>query len=181
MRWYEPVHDRFARFCQTRLGNNTDAKDLISETVLVAYENLHTLRQPEAFLYFLFGIASRLIKKKARRRKFWGLFQEQESIQVRDANLSAEASADIEILYRALNQLPEAQKEALLLFEIAGFSLKEIQEIQQASLSAVKLRLVRGRKALGQLLHDSETESFFPKEVKSAAVSEQGNLPASVY
>ena len=127
MRLYEPLHDLFARFCQASLGNNTYAKDLISETILVAYENLHTLRQPDAFLYFLFGIASRLIKKKARRGKFWGLFKEHESMQVRDPNLSAEAAADIEILYRALNRLPEAQKQALILFEIAGFTLKEIR------------------------------------------------------
>ena len=181
---YEPVHDRFSRYCHARLGNTADAKDLISETVLVAYDQLMNLRQPEAFLSFLFGIASRLIKKKSRRWKFWGLFKEKECARIQDTGLSAEAEADIKILYQALQQLPESHKEAIILFEISGFSLKEIQEIQQVSLSAVKARLVRGRRKLGQLLKDPETDFNFSRSIRPETdlrLNKQATIEAGFY
>jgi RNA polymerase sigma-70 factor (ECF subfamily) len=46
----------------------------------------------------------------------------------------------------------EEQREAIILFEIAGFSIKEIVVIQNASESAVKQRLKRGREKLVEIL-----------------------------
>ena len=51
-----------------------------------------------------------------------------------------------------MSLLPEEQKEAVILFEISGFSIKEICEIQQAGESAVKQRLKRGRQKLTEIL-----------------------------
>jgi RNA polymerase sigma-70 factor (ECF subfamily) len=63
----------------------------------------------------------------------------------------------VRLLYEALQKLPEEQREAIILFEISGFSLKEVQQIQGAGLSAVKSRIVRGKKKLARLLNDHET------------------------
>ena len=57
-------------------------------------------------------------------------------------------------LYKALEKLPELQREALILFEISGFSIKEIAGIQSSSEDAVKQRLSRGRKELLELLSE---------------------------
>ena len=59
-----------------------------------------------------------------------------------------------EALYAALDKLPAAQKEAVILFEISGFSIKEIAEIQGSTESGVKSRLKRGREALAKLMND---------------------------
>ncbi|WP_026461427.1 RNA polymerase sigma factor [Adhaeribacter aquaticus] len=160
---YQPVHDRFERYCQAQTSNNVDAKDLVSETILIAYEKFDSLRNTDAFLSFLFGVASRLIKNKSKKNKFWGIFKEKKSERIKDQTLNAEAATDINILYQALNQLPENHKEAIILFEISGFSLKEIQGIQQISLSSVKSRLVRGRTKLAQILKDHETDIYNSK------------------
>ena len=55
-------------------------------------------------------------------------------------------------LHKALTFLPEAQREALILFEITGFSVKEIAELQDSSEAAVKQRLSRGRKGLAAVI-----------------------------
>src|SRR4051812_48038661 len=68
---YEPVHERLARFVYSMVWNREDARDIISDTVLKAYESFEKLQHPEAFLYFLFGIASRLSKRRGRRIKIW--------------------------------------------------------------------------------------------------------------
>ncbi len=157
---YDPVHTRFTRFCQARAYTNCEAKDLISETVLRAYEHFDSLRDHKAFLSFLFSTASNILHSKRRRSKFWGIFQVQDTSQKFAGRNDGELSADVILLYEALHKLPSEQSEAIILFEISGFSLKEVQAIQGVSLSAVKSRIVRGKRKLARLLHDKETLSL---------------------
>jgi RNA polymerase sigma-70 factor (ECF subfamily) len=58
----------------------------------------------------------------------------------------------VHFLHVALAQLVDEQREAIILFEISGFSIKEIVEIQASSESAVKQRLKRGREKLVEIL-----------------------------
>jgi RNA polymerase sigma-70 factor (ECF subfamily) len=58
------------------------------------------------------------------------------------------ASADKETLRRALEELPDVFREALILREIEGMSYKEIADITSVSLGTVMSRLARGRTRL---------------------------------
>ena len=145
---YEPIHESFARFCHAKAYGLMEAEDLISETVLCALEKFDTLKNDEAFLSFLFSIASNLLAKKNRRLKFKAEYHESEAFKLKDEGIDAETRLDVAILYGALNELSKVQKEALILFEISGFSIKEVAEIQKVKLSAVKQRLKRGRENL---------------------------------
>lgn len=49
---------------------------------------------------------------------------------------------------RALSTLPAVQREAVVLRELEGFSIEEVAELQEVSVSAVKSRLSRGRQRL---------------------------------
>jgi RNA polymerase sigma-70 factor (ECF subfamily) len=49
-------------------------------------------------------------------------------------------------------QLPELQREALILFEYEGFALNEIAHIVNADVGVVKSRLHRARESLKRLL-----------------------------
>jgi len=145
---YEPIHESFARFCHARAYGVMEAEDLISESVVKALEKFHTLKNPKAFLAFMFTIAKNIAIKKYRRQKFTGYYNEHAANQIHDQEVDAETKMDIELLYQALNTLPSKQKEAIVLFEISGFSVKEVAEIQSSGESAVKQRLKRGREAL---------------------------------
>ncbi|MCP4438349.1 MAG: RNA polymerase sigma factor [Aureispira sp.] len=148
---YQPHHQKLLRYCESILKDSTDAEDLVSETVLIAYQDLHKLKKVEAFNYYLFGIARNLIRRKYRRKKFWGAFDKEQADQL-PATQNPELDMDVRLLYDALDKLPEAQKEALILFELSGYSIKEVAAIQNSGLSAVKARLARGRKQLAKLL-----------------------------
>jgi DNA-directed RNA polymerase specialized sigma24 family protein len=50
-----------------------------------------------------------------------------------DPNNFIEKQFEIELLYQFLTKLPELQKEAIILFEITDFSIKEIMEIQKVT------------------------------------------------
>jgi RNA polymerase sigma-70 factor, ECF subfamily len=62
------------------------------------------------------------------------------------------ASADKETLRRALEELPDAFREALVLREIEGMSYKEIADVTSVSLGTVMSRLARGRTRLRESL-----------------------------
>ena len=150
---YGPNHTRLSRFCRAISRDNEEAKDLLSETALRAYENFGTLRKPESFVYYLFGMASRLHRKKTRRLKFRGVFSQEQAENIIDRSARPDDSLELQLLFETMQKLPIEQCEALTLFEISGFSLIEISELQHCGLSAVKARISRARLKLGQMLN----------------------------
>mgnify|MGYP000008791372 FL=1 len=152
LKLYEPIHDRFERFCRARVYGDMDFRDLMNETLLKAYQKFDELRSKEAFLSFLFSISVRILANNKRKRKEDSdQFEQQESL-VFDLNANTDTSTDVYFLHQALAQLSEDQRESIILFEISGFSIKEIAKIQETSESSVKQRLRRGRIRLKEIL-----------------------------
>jgi RNA polymerase sigma-70 factor (ECF subfamily) len=149
---YEPIHDRFERFCRARVYGDMDYRDLMNEALLVAFSGFDRLRSREAFLSFLFGISVRIIGNHQQKRRTERFSEDEVIKNIRDLNANAQKDADIHFLHEALAQLSEDQRECLILFEITGFSIKEIMEIQGSSESAIKQRLKRGREKLQEIL-----------------------------
>ena len=69
-----------------------------------------------------------------------------------DPEMQALASADKETLRRALEELPDVFREALVLRELEGLSYREIAEVTSVSLGTVMSRLARGRTRLRESL-----------------------------
>lgn len=164
LHYYDQSHERFARYCRALASGEEEAKDLMSESILRAFENFDGLKNRDAFPAFLVAIARRIYLNQLRRNKFKALFSPARAESIPDDQPRGDTSADVEILYQALDQLPQKQKESIILFEISGFSIKEIAEIQNSGLSAVKARLARGRKQLTLLLSDAETQRELQKK-----------------
>ena len=152
LRLYEPHSDALWRFARSLVRTDHDAEDVVSETVLQALEGLHRLRDEQAFMSFLFTIASRLVKRQRWRRRIFGEYNDEDVSNREHISASPEVQADIELLRQALQRLPAKAREAIVMFEINGFSLEEIRQVQGGSLSGVKSRLVRGRQTLARLL-----------------------------
>jgi RNA polymerase sigma-70 factor, ECF subfamily len=151
LKLYEPIHDRFERFCRARVFGNMEYQDLMNDTLLVAYQKLETLKSEKAFLSFLIGISVRILANHHKKKKEDSI-AEPTNFDLHDVNANTERDAEVYMLHKALALLPEAQKECIILFEISGFSIKEIMEMQRASESAVKQRLKRGREKLIEIL-----------------------------
>ncbi|HEX2535560.1 MAG TPA: RNA polymerase sigma factor, partial [Chitinophagaceae bacterium] len=87
-------------------------------------------------------------RKENRKERLFAVLQEEEShfpSVYADDFLSAKET----LLQEALHSLTEKERAAILLFELGGFSLTEIQQIQgEKSLSAIKSRLSRTREKL---------------------------------
>ncbi len=148
-----------------------DPRDLLSDAIVLAYENFEKLRAPEAFLSYIFTTARRLYYRRARRNAIWERIGPATRELADERSATPELRLDLDALDRALNRLPEKQREAVVLFEISELSLKEIREIQGGSLSGVKSRIVRGRERLAELLGEQGEQ---PK----TAVRQQAGTPA---
>ena len=148
---YEPVHDRFERFCRARVYGEMEYNDLMNETLIVAYNKFESLSSPEAFLSFLFGISVRLLANSHRKKKAV-VVNDYASIFSIAGTEQTEIDAEVHLLHKALAELNDDQRECLILFEISGFSIREIAEIQSVSEDAVKQRLRRGRIQLTTIL-----------------------------
>jgi RNA polymerase sigma-70 factor (ECF subfamily) len=70
-----------------------------------------------------------------------------------------EEQFEIHDLYACLKELDQMTSECIILFEISGFSIKEIMGIQNSSEAAVKQRLSRGRKQLLLLMKSLELKT----------------------
>jgi RNA polymerase sigma-70 factor (ECF subfamily) len=178
----EEVHTRLWRFAFSITHDETEADDLLSDTVLAAFERFDTLKDPQAFTSFLFTIATRINRHNQDRRRRYDKYDPELAETIPSTNIAPDVAADILLIREALSLLPEKQRETIILFEISGFSLQEIREIQGGTLSGVKSRLRRARKDLAKLLgvpektdHQSEIHSvLFRKQVSSV------NLPIAM-
>ena len=78
-------------------------------------------------------------------------------------NISPEKIALIKELHEALEILPIEMRTAIVLQEIMGFSQKEICEIQNISLDALKQRLHRAKKKLREIF-ENNSKIFYLQE-----------------
>ncbi len=175
----EPRLEDLSRFCLAMTHDPEAGKDLMSDVILAAWERFDSLRDKEAFLSFLFTIARRTYHRRKRREKLFGDYDEQKARNIKDQNSPVWIGADVRALYEALAQLPEPQREAVVLFEISGLSLKEIAEVQKVSLSAVKSRVTRGRERLATLLGAESTLQTSRVRHGRDIVKGPSDLPAS--
>lgn len=149
LKLYKPVHDRFEKYCRARAYGGYPCEDLINDCLLKAYDKFDTLKETQAFLSFLIGISRRLLANASRKMKPELMTQSQNPSEIGQAEMSIK----VQFLHWCLNQLPEEQKEALILYEIVGFSIKEIAESLSITESNVKKRLSRGRKKLKEVVN----------------------------
>jgi len=149
--FYEPVHARFERFCRARASSQMEFRDLMNETLLIAFQKFETIKSEKAFLSFLIGISIRIMANHNRKKRTF-VYTSEKSMDNIPSGSRTDAQTEIYLLYQAISKLPDNQKESIILYEITGFSVKEIAAMHHVSESAVKKRLERGRKKLLELL-----------------------------
>jgi RNA polymerase sigma-70 factor (ECF subfamily) len=161
-------YQRQAVAVSVRLLNNThDALEVTQDAFLKAYNSLSTLEKPEAFGGWLMRIVNNLSLNYRRSRKtrtqlpLDDLLGPVESGEEAGSEWTAQSSQPTKTLegrelgqrlQEALLQLPEKQRQAILLFTIEELPQKEVAEQLNCSIEAVKWYVFQGRKKLKELL-----------------------------
>ena len=141
-------------------GSNATAEDIAQETFVRVYRSRKDYRASQRFSTWLFTIASNLAKNHYRWKK-----RHPEDVQSPD-DISAmggvsEQADPAELLSRqetmkalqgAVGELPEQNRQALLLSVTQGLSYREIASIQRTTEKAVEMRIHHARKLLREVM-----------------------------
>lgn len=135
--WYRTGHDKAL------------SEDLMQETFLRAFERRSTYEaQGRSYLTYLMTIAHNLLVDYYRKPK---------SIPVEDLPIDVVPyeitenlihKSDAEALWRAIQTLPQHQRDVLLMFYQQNMPVKDIASVLHVTENAVKLILSRTRKKL---------------------------------
>lgn len=160
---YAQYDRRVLAYCVYVIGDRDKANDVFQEVFIKTYTMLHTIRDEDKTANWLFRIARNecLNSMKSRQRDDRRHVSIDEDFDIAQPHPPSMENLDrTEHLKWALAQLSEEHRDALLLAEFEGFSLKEIAEMTGATVSNVKVRIHRAKlkmqKLLQPILHDHE-------------------------
>ena len=159
-----PLMKPLERFALVIAGNNENAKDIVSETVLQAYRGFEKLKNKQAFLSYLFTIASRKQADYYRKNSRMEYLPDGYAEILPDKSETPEQATDAQLLREALKELDGESREALILFEFSGFKQKEIAEIQSTTVANIKVRIHRAKNKLARILKTYDMEILQKEE-----------------
>jgi RNA polymerase sigma-70 factor (ECF subfamily) len=153
------------------LGNTQDALEVTQDAFLKAFTSLATLQKPEAFGGWLMRIVSNLSLNFRRGRKNRQQLPLDDLLGPSEPSTADTSGSDWMVqsgdpvrrlesqelgkkLQEALNQLPEKQRMAIIMFTIEQMPQKQVAEALDCSVEAVKWHVFQGRKKLKEMLKD---------------------------
>lgn len=152
---YQACHEPFVRYCSALAYGKMDMEDLVQDVLLSAYQHFDKIKNKDQFLHYLIRSARNRSISNWRKQKYKAELLEKHTERLMAQEISAEKVMEIQWLYRTLDKLPKKQKDALILFEISGFSIKEIALLQNSTEGAVKTMISRGRQRLKSLINNN--------------------------
>lgn len=129
-----------------------EADDVVQETFVVALERIDSLRDAEAVGPWLARIARNLATDSGRRRARRRTEPLGPENEVAAAGADGEARAEAERVLGAIQRLPEAYRETLVLRLVEGLSGPEIARQVGMTDDSVRVNLHRGMKLLKEAL-----------------------------
>lgn len=139
---------------------SSQAEDAAQEVFIKAYRSLEKFRDDSSFSTWLYRIASNhcldLLRRKARAKtdSLDALLENEGSHVHRMLSSAADAAASFEnadIVDRVLAHLPADYRLILTLRESQGLNYKELAQMLNCSMDAVKARLKRARKSFEEI------------------------------
>jgi RNA polymerase sigma-70 factor (ECF subfamily) len=141
------------------LGNAQDAQEVTQDAFLKGFRSLESLNKPEAFGGWLMRIVSNLSLNYRRSRATRPAvpldgIADGAAIPSGGPVRQLEGREMGQAIQQALEQLPEKQRLALVLFTMEGVPQKQVAETLDCSVEAVKWHVFAARKKLRELLKD---------------------------
>lgn len=148
---FDEHHKAVYRFLCRLVGRGDLAEDIAQDCFLAIVRHPHRWEESRGGIRtYLFSIARNLAYKHYRdAREGDPRLDPEQARAIPDARSDQELSV---VVAQIVSQLPDLQREALLLFEYEGFELAEIAQIVGADVGTVKSRLHRARERLKRAL-----------------------------
>jgi RNA polymerase sigma-70 factor (ECF subfamily) len=136
------------------LGNREDAQDIVQETFLSVFRSIRSLREPGSFATWLYKITLNHCRARRKSRSSDLLALDLAFDRTGDtaapledipaASNGSESMEALDIVRKALADLSEDHRTAIVLKEYVGLSLEELANVMNCPLSTAKSRLYHG-------------------------------------
>lgn len=162
---------RLRAFAASICGSMHLADDLVQDTLVKAWANSDKFEPGTSLRAWLFTILRNTYYSLYRKRRH----EVQDSDGVHSARLAArgsqESHLDLDDFRRALEKLPEEQREVLIMVGASGLSYEETAEICGVAIGTVKSRVNRARVRLAEMLGMTNAKDIGSDSTFSAAAS----------
>jgi RNA polymerase sigma-70 factor (ECF subfamily) len=152
-------------FAVSLTGKHDKADDLVQDTVMKAWAKQTSFEMGTNIKAWLFTILRNEFYSQMRKRgrevqDSDGAFTERLSVHPPQYG-----SMDLQDFKKALGQLPDDQREAVILIGASGFSYEEAAEICDCAVGTMKSRVSRARTRLQDILKVSGEADYGPDAV----------------
>ena len=142
-------------------GDKHDAEDLVQLACVRALERAHQLQPDTSPLSWMFAIVHTTWINEVRSRNVRGRSRQEWDDSVIETITDPSApTPEAELMHQqilvAVNNLPNGQREVMLLVAVERFSYKETAEILEVPIGTVMSRLSRARQTIGRLFSDAQ-------------------------
>ena len=160
---FSELYERYQRelhgYIAKRIDDRRDVEELVQDTFVKVWEQIHTLKAPEKVLNWMYRIAAQLIAGWHRKPQRLGTAESITDVHEVEGETAASAVAyqtgkevaiiaeRADALYQAIAQLSEREQRMIRL-QSEGKSYKEIAEICNVSVSVVRNALPRAKQKL---------------------------------
>jgi len=144
---------RLRRYARALTRNMVLADDLVQETLMRAVHKQHLWQPGTDLRAWLFMIMhNQYVNQVKRIMRDSAIIELNECARSLVATTDPTASRQLRELERALGELPEEQREVILLVGLEGMSYDQAAAILNVPVGTIRSRLSRGRGALRKLL-----------------------------
>jgi RNA polymerase sigma factor (sigma-70 family) len=162
----EMFQDRVFNTCLGFLESREEAEDVAQETFVEVHRSIKGFRGDARLSTWIYRIAAtkslQVIRSKRRKKRFAFFLRGRESNDVMESVADPadnnhplaqiENKERAEIVYSAIDKLPDSQRVACILNKIEGLSYEEVADVMNVSLSSVESLLHRAKSNLRKSL-----------------------------
>jgi RNA polymerase sigma factor (sigma-70 family) len=159
--------------CLSFIPNNNDAEDIAQEVFIQIFNSISQFKQNSKLSTWIYSIAKNksldfIRSQKAKKRDFFKLniFSDQTEkfdnyfVEFNHGGVQLEEKQNAEVLFKAINLLPENQKTAFTLHKIDQLSYEEVAKIMNCTISSVESFMFRAKGNLKKILKNYYNENF---------------------
>lgn len=147
---YSIVYEELYRFAFCMMRQSHDAEDAVSEAVILAYENIQSLRKEEAFRSWIFQITANVCKRKLKDKSRLEVeLTENQRLYEEDRELQLD-------IHNALFELNEEERCIVAMSALGGYNSVEIGTMMNLNSNTVRSKRKRAIEKLGAIMKKKE-------------------------